>query len=871
MAGKRSILIEVLGDYRNFVRGSKQGEAAAGGLVDKIEAVGKALALAYSAKAVVTWGVQAARSAGDVAEAQNKVTVVFDDQAEAIKNWSKTSATALGMSQKDALDAAANFAIFGKSAGLVGEEMADFSTDLVSLSADLASFHNTSPEDAILAIGAALRGESEPIRRYGVLLNDATLKQRAMEMGIYDGNGALSTQTRVLAAQAEILAQTTDAQGDFNRTKDGAANQARILAAQYKDMQATIGQALLPVLAQVVGVASAVFSWFNNLDGATRSYIVTVGIIAAALYVGVAAFGAITAAVTAFGVSASAAVPWLAAIGVTIVAIGAVINTFADKESAAEKATKKFNESTREAAAGVDIQRLALLSAADAADEYAESVYAGVEADMRKWVTEHERAVEVMQSVGISMDDVAAAATDSTKAQALLAKVQAYGNETGLAAWQNGMAMNDVIEEQWKGYRELVGQLEAAAQASEETTAKNVNLARSGDLVAIAYLKATGQLARLGPDGMEAAERALDLAAASERAAAEGEALATVADEEANALDGLTISLNSAEAGADRASIANENVRKSMAAADLAASDLKKAIDAIFQPYMNMEDATQAVIEGTAALTQSLKDNGATLDMNTEKGRANRDQVQAQVESILSYATASVAAGDTNEEAADKVAFLTDGLRSQLIAAGLAEEEVDNYLATLGLTPENVETTIELAEADARKRELEGLLDQLDGIDDGARAEIQADIDSGAFSAAETKLRALGATTTKKFIVSVSGGGTIEVTPRYAGGYRVYAYAHGGYPPANTPVMWGETAGAEIAEFPSGTRIYNPGESRQIMQADRRSGGGDTYVIQHVAGSVVTERQLNDQVASGIRTANRRQRLDTLAARRVPV
>ena len=77
-----------------------------------------------------------------------------------------------------------------------------------------------------------MRGESEPIRQFGVLLDDATLKQRAMTMGLYDGKGALDQHARVLAAQAEILAQTSDAQGDFARTADGLANSQRIAAAE---------------------------------------------------------------------------------------------------------------------------------------------------------------------------------------------------------------------------------------------------------------------------------------------------------------------------------------------------------------------------------------------------------------------------------------------------------------------------------------------------------------------------------------------------------------------------------------------------------------------------------------------------------------
>ena len=42
---------------------------------------------------------------------------------------------------------------------------------MVTLASDLASFHNSRPEEAVYALGAALRGEYEPARRFGYQLN----------------------------------------------------------------------------------------------------------------------------------------------------------------------------------------------------------------------------------------------------------------------------------------------------------------------------------------------------------------------------------------------------------------------------------------------------------------------------------------------------------------------------------------------------------------------------------------------------------------------------------------------------------------------------------------------------------------------------
>jgi hypothetical protein len=187
----------------------------------------------------------AIKAASDFQEATSKVNVVFGRASKTIKDFANNAARDLGQSKQSVLDAAGAFGTFGKAAGLAGDDLATFTTDFVTLSTDLASFNNTSPEEAVLAIGAALRGESEPLRRYGVLLNDAVLRQEALTLGIYDGKGALTAQQKVLAAQSAIYKQTGDAQGDFMRTSDGLANSQRTLKATFEDIQVAIGNAFL--------------------------------------------------------------------------------------------------------------------------------------------------------------------------------------------------------------------------------------------------------------------------------------------------------------------------------------------------------------------------------------------------------------------------------------------------------------------------------------------------------------------------------------------------------------------------------------------------------------------------------------------------
>ena len=242
-------------EFKNLETNSKRAQFAI-----KKAAVPAAAALAGLAAAAG----KAVKAASDMAEAQSKVNVIFGDGAKDIAAYSKTASDKIGQSKQAVLDAAGTFGTFGKAAGLSGTNLAKFATGFSGLASDLASFNNSSPEEAIAAIGSGLRGEAEPLRRFGILLNDATLKTAAFELGIYDGSGALTDQQKILAAQKVIFEQSTDAQGDFARTSDGLANSQRTLSAKLADTQAAIGKGLLPVVEAVLPFLKTFADWASD-------------------------------------------------------------------------------------------------------------------------------------------------------------------------------------------------------------------------------------------------------------------------------------------------------------------------------------------------------------------------------------------------------------------------------------------------------------------------------------------------------------------------------------------------------------------------------------------------------------------------------
>lgn len=231
------------------------------------------------------------RMAADADETLNKVRVLFGENAAAIEQWSKTAVTSLGMTSAEAQDAAATFNVFAQGAGLAATDALHFSTAMVQLTTDMASFANTSSADAVIAVGAALRGEFEPIRRYGVVLDVATIQQEAMRLGLIKQGEELNRTARLLATQSLILKQTSFAQGDFARTSNSAANQQRIQVAAAKEQAIAFGRQLVPALQVALGAVARLLGFVGELAKSHGRAAISIG--AFALAIGPAVRGAL--------------------------------------------------------------------------------------------------------------------------------------------------------------------------------------------------------------------------------------------------------------------------------------------------------------------------------------------------------------------------------------------------------------------------------------------------------------------------------------------------------------------------------------------------------------------------------------------------
>lgn len=295
-----TMLIKLQADVGELKGGLAQAQSAIKGVDDNVKVadggmkkmigtlknVAATMGVAFAGAQLASFAKDSIMAASSMAESLSKVRVVFDENAEAVIKWGSTAAENMGISNQAALEAAGTYGNLFQAFGLGQPEAQKMSTSLVQLAADMASFNNTSVDDAILALRSGLSGETEPLKRFGVALQDTRLKTEALKMGLINNTSeALTPAAKAQAAYNIIMRDTALAQGDYERTASGTANTMKTLQAKFADAKVAVGDALLPAFQAMLGVLKLAIpllqklgNFFKNNQDEIKAFAIVLGI-----------------------------------------------------------------------------------------------------------------------------------------------------------------------------------------------------------------------------------------------------------------------------------------------------------------------------------------------------------------------------------------------------------------------------------------------------------------------------------------------------------------------------------------------------------------------------------------------------------------
>lgn len=224
--------------------------------------------VAFSAKKLLDFGKEAVSTASAMTEVQNVVDTAFKDMSYKMEQFAETSIEAYGMSKLTAKQTGSTFMAMASGMGLASENASNMAINLTGLTGDMASFFDVSQDVASTALQSIFTGETETLKKFGIVMTQVNLQQYALSQGIKKSVSDMSQAELTQLRYNYVLAQTAMAQGDFAKTSGSWANQTRILSEKWKEFLSIMGNGIIKVLTPCVQALNTIMSAVLNVANA---------------------------------------------------------------------------------------------------------------------------------------------------------------------------------------------------------------------------------------------------------------------------------------------------------------------------------------------------------------------------------------------------------------------------------------------------------------------------------------------------------------------------------------------------------------------------------------------------------------------------
>lgn len=202
------------------------------------------------------------KGAGNLEQSVGGIQAVFKEHADGLFKFAASAKTTLGLTANEYQELGTIIGSQLKNGGIAMDQLAPKTQELIGLGGDLSAQFGGSTKDAVDALSSALKGERDPIEKYGVSLNQAKIDAEAAALGFAKVGGSFDTQAQQAATLSLIMKQTADAQGAAARETNSFNSRQATFNAIVKEGRAAIAGAFLPAIASLYG-------WLNDrLPGA---------------------------------------------------------------------------------------------------------------------------------------------------------------------------------------------------------------------------------------------------------------------------------------------------------------------------------------------------------------------------------------------------------------------------------------------------------------------------------------------------------------------------------------------------------------------------------------------------------------------------
>jgi hypothetical protein len=239
-------------------RDTKTATSGMSRLIQKITQITFVVYVARRALRAFGQGIQASI---DYVENLNLFMVALGDNTSRATGFIKEMSESLYLDEAQLTRVQGLFYQISEALGLSSDKAYTLSENFTKLAYDLASFYNITIEDAVVKLQAGLVGETEPLRRIGIIITENNLAETARNLGIKKSIRNMTEMEKIQLRYVTALQQTQNAHGDMARTLEQPENLLRILKEQFQVLMRELGNVAIPIIQklipQVIGLTMA--------------------------------------------------------------------------------------------------------------------------------------------------------------------------------------------------------------------------------------------------------------------------------------------------------------------------------------------------------------------------------------------------------------------------------------------------------------------------------------------------------------------------------------------------------------------------------------------------------------------------------------
>ena len=251
-------------------------------LGEKAERIGKRMSLMVTLPILAAGGA-AIKMAMDAEESRNLFEVSMGGMVDVAEKWSAQLSDSFGVNRYESQRLIGTFNVMLKSLGQNEQGAYDMAKGMTELGYDMASFFNLEPEEAFDKLRAAITGETEPLKRLGIVVNETTIKQWALNNGMIRQGEVLDESQKIVARYNVIMERTALAQGDLGRTLDSPTNKLRILKSRVAETAVEFGMKMMPAFENLLKLVEKGVKWFGDLSDSSKVLTIKIAAVAASI------------------------------------------------------------------------------------------------------------------------------------------------------------------------------------------------------------------------------------------------------------------------------------------------------------------------------------------------------------------------------------------------------------------------------------------------------------------------------------------------------------------------------------------------------------------------------------------------------------